>query len=437
MHDALILGAGISGLAAAYRLRQMGLEPQLLEAAEQPGGSMGNREGEGFRFETGPNTLFRNPLLEDLCAAAGCGDDLQPAAAAAQRRYLVHDGKLQAVPGSPLTLLRTPLLSVRGRLRLLGEPLQRRGTSSEESVRAFLSRRLGQEAAERLADVLVYGIYAGDADELVLSEAFPRLFELEQRWGSLLRGMMKTAKGAPRRQLVGFRGGFGRLARCLAEPLQVRYGCAAIAIKTGADAFVVTSASGEQFTSRRLVTALPAAASARLLHPLGSSWPTPPHAAVATLGLGFAPGTVGQPLDGFGFLAPVKEKRAVLGCLFSSSLFPETAPDGATALTVIVGGRARPELLELDDNALCQRVIADLRPLLELSAEPVFSTVTRWHPGIPQPTGCQEEVRRGVATLEATHPGLRVLGNWLHGVSIADCLQAAATVVDPLGEVHC
>ncbi len=432
MHDALILGAGISGLAAAYQLRKMGLEPQLLEAEKGPGGTMGNREGMGFRFETGPNTLFRSPLLEELCIAAGCAGDLQPAAAASKKRYLVHGGQLQALPSSALTLLRTPLLSLRGRLRLLAEPLQRRGTKSEESVRAFLSRRLGSEAAVNFADALVYGIYAGDADELTLSEAYPRLFDLEQRWGSLLRGMVKTAKGAPRRQLVGFRGGFGHLARRLAEPLQVRYGCLANTIEHSGEGFLVTSASGEQFSSRRLVTALPAAASARLLRPLGAKWPTPLHASVATLGLGFAAGTVGHPLDGFGFLAPAKEKRSVLGCLFSSSLFPDTAPSGATALTVIVGGRARPELLELDDNTLCQRVVADLRPLLELSAEPVFSTITRWRPGIPQPTTGQENIRRGVAAVEGAHPGLRVLGNWLHGVSIADCLQAATTVGDVL-----
>ncbi|MBV8201522.1 MAG: protoporphyrinogen oxidase [Acidobacteria bacterium] len=460
-----MLGAGMSGLAAARALARAGRRPLVLEAGDRPGGAMETAAWGGFLAELGPNTVQEAPALLELAAAAGCAGELIPAAAAAGRRFVVHRGRLVALPGGPRGLLATPLLSWRGKARLATEPWRRRGPGPHESLAAFFGRRLGSETLP-LADAIGLGVFAGDPEELAVGYAFSRAYSLEREHGSLVRGMLHAARrgsraagGHPRasRRLIAYRGGFAELGRRLAEGLDVRYGCAALQAIRDGGGFRVLASRGERrllLAAPRLVSALPAAATAAVLAPLagvgsgfsataaaggpGSAAPGGaaagaeglaaiariPHAPVAVVALGYERGQVLHPLDGFGFLAPHREERQILGCLFSSSLFPERAPGGRVLLTVMAGGRRRAPLVELPDAELVGLAHRELAELLGARGQPEPALVRRWQPGIPQPDARWPDARQAASALERAHPGLTILGNWLHGVGLPDCARA-------------
>jgi len=284
---------------------------------------------------------------------------------------------------------------------------------------------MGKAAAASFGDAMVQGIYAGDPDELAIGAAFPKVLALEQAHGSLLKGM-KVSKGRAPRTLVSFRGGLESLAQRLAVGLDVRCESPVIALRHDAKGFTAWVEGGTVHTAERLVLALPREPSLRLLGELepGLSPPALPHAPVAVVALGFPREKVAHPLDGFGFLAPHHEGRRILGCIFSSTLFPNRAPEGTVLLTAMVGGLRRQDLLDLDDQALAHLVRNELRDLLGSQGEPLLQIVKKWTPGIPQPTPSWMETRARVQEVESRIPDLTILGNWLRGVSVPDCVVA-------------
>jgi oxygen-dependent protoporphyrinogen oxidase len=443
--DALVIGAGISGLAAARALARAGRAVLLIESGAAVGGTMRTLNGEGldgYRVEAGPNTVQDSPELRELARDAGCEDGLIPASPLARKRYLVHRGRLAALPSGPPGLLTTRLLSPAAKLRLAGEPWRpplpetAETSAREESVADFFRRRLGPQVLERFGDAMVLGVYAGDPEELAIGYAFRRVHALEREHGSLLRGLRKAAAaGIKPPGLVSFQGGLGAFAVRLAQGLEVETGWRAERVRTDATGggFRVVAVRDEQryeVTVPRLVTALPAAETAELLAPLGDTeaFQRIPHAPVAVVALGYPRERVAHRLDGFGFLVPHGENRPLLGCIFTSTLFPGTAPEGHVLLTAMVGGRRRPNLLDLNDGGLWSLVHGELAQLLGIQGEPAFQRVVRWQPGIPQPTAAWAEVSRQAAALEQAHPGLTILGNWLHGVGVPDCVRAGWSV---------
>ncbi len=426
---ALVLGAGITGLAAARRARRDGWKVTVWEASGRVGGTFRTQERDGFRFELGPNTVHQSPALDAVVADAGASDGWRHAAMESKRRYLVRGGRLVALPSAPPGIVTTGALSPLARLRLLAEPLRRVGPGVDEPMATFVRRRLGRGAGA-LADAMVLGVYAGDPEELSVGRAFPRMFSLEQEHGSLLRGLRAQQKTRP--ALVGFEGGFEGLTRRLVSNLDVQTLTRARGITCEAGVFCVHGRQGEAdivHEADRLIVALPARAAADLLATVaGTEMLAPvanlPHAPVAVVGLGFRADQIGHPLDGFGLLAPHRERRRVLGALFVSTLFPECAPAGHVAITAMIGGRRRPGLVDLDDDTLRAVATEALRDLLQIEGSAVTHVVARWQPGIPQPTPASAAAWATADTIEARHPGMEILGNWRHGVGVPDCARA-------------
>jgi oxygen-dependent protoporphyrinogen oxidase len=286
----------------------------------------------------------------------------------------------------------------------------------------------------------VQGVYAGDPEELVVGAAFPTLWQRVAEHGSLLRGLRAARKEAAGTSqpsspagLVAARGGFGRMCEALAEGLSVKLGTRAVALSanpTPEEGYRVElwdeAGAHTTLATRQLVLALPAAQTAALLAPWIDTSPIAslPHAPVAVVALGFERSRVLHPLDGFGFLAPGTEGRQILGCLFSSTLFPDRAPAGRCLLTVMVGGRRQAETVELEDSALVQLAQREVAALLGIEGEPEMAAVVRWQPGIPQPTAAWAAAGHCARQLEERQPGLTLLGSWRYGVGVPDCVRA-------------
>jgi oxygen-dependent protoporphyrinogen oxidase len=436
--ETLVIGAGISGLSTAFFLRQRGRDVAVIEAAPRAGGNVCTLEHEGYRLEAGPNTLLDNhPAIRALIDGLGLREAVREANREAKRRYVVRDGRAVPLPGSPPAFLSTPLFSLKGKLRLLAEPFIK-PADHEESVAAFVRRRLGQEFLDWAIDPFVSGVYAGDPERLSVRAATAKVYALEREHGSLIKGALKKAWAArkaevqtgPVGSMLSFEQGLGQLTEALAAALAERLFLSAPAtgLRPVTGGWQVDTPH-EVFMARQVVLALPAAVVADLLEPhVGEAVnalreiPYPP---VASVALGFRREDVAHPLDGFGVLIPSRERRTTLGALFSSTLFEGRAPEGHVVLTAFIGGRRHEEVGAWSDTQVVERVLDDLGPILGFRASPVMTHISRWPRAIPQyELGHLERLAVLDKALSGL-PGLWTRANWRDGVAVSDCIRNA------------
>lgn len=440
MIDTVVVGAGAAGLAAALELRGRGLAVRVFDAGDRPGGVARTERIEGFLVERGPNSLqVKAPALE-LLRAHGLEAALVPASPASRLRFVWHDGRLEPVPMGPGAFVRTPLLSSRGKLRLLAEPFVRRGDGSAESVAQFMGRRLGSEAVERLVGPFLTGVYAGDERQLGAAAVFGPLVALERDHGSIVRGFAREAlrrRGGRARGLSGIwsgPNGVGGFTAQIAAKLgdAVTTNARVVALAREGDGWRVEidrNGPGPQ-RAGRVVVALPAAEAASLLRPVDADVAAAlraiAYAPVASVSVAVARDDVARAIEGFGFLIPRSAGLDVLGCLFMSQLFPGRAPAGFELLTCFLGGMRAPAAVDLPDDVLLGRVQADLARTLGLRGPARLLVATRWPRAIAQPA--RDHVARIARLRErvATHPGLALAGSYLDGVSLADSLACGA-----------
>lgn len=433
--DVAVVGGGISGLTTAFHLVRAGKRVAVLEASKRVGGAMETYADGAWRFEMGPNTVLENnESVSRLIRESGLEGDKLVAAPASKRRYLYKGGGLIPLPASPGGFLTTPLFSLGAKLRLLREPwIGRPPGEAEETIAQFVRRRLGNAFLDYAVGPFVSGVYAGDPERLSVRWAVPKIHALEAEHGSLIRGALARRKGpAPGGAMISFREGLEELPRRLAREIgDVRTGLACQRVTRADGGFRVETSAGP-VEAERVVLAVPADAAAHLLEEATSGgsrlFAEIPYAAVAVVSLGWRRAEVGHPLAGFGFLAPRKEGLRVLGCLFTSELFPGRAPDGHVALAAFAGGRTDPEIVGWDDERIVATLVSELRGPLGLRGEPSFRHVRRWPRAIPQyELGHGRFVERA-REIERALPGLAVGGNFLAGVSVPDCIKNATAM---------
>ncbi len=438
----LIVGGGISGLSVAWFLHRRGVPVRVLEADGRTGGLIATERGDGWLVERGPNSTLQKPArpedaLGRLVDGLGLSARLLEAGRAGARRYVMRGGGLMALPGSPPAMLATGLFSLRAKLRLLAEPFIGRA-GHEETIAAFVERRLGREFLDYAVEPFVSGVYAGDPRSLSVRAAVPRIHRLEVEYGSLIRGAIalgKAAKGAgmPAGRLISFDRGMAALPEAIATALppgSVRLGCRATSLRITAEGWEVgcEGPSGPApERAERLILATPAGAAAALLEPLAPEAAALlrgiAYAPIVSAGLGYPRAAVGHPLDGFGFLVPRREGVRILGGLFSSTLFPDRAPPGQVLVTAFAGGATDPTVAEMEDRNLTALLHGDLARTLAIGAAPAPVHLFRHASAIPQYVlGHLERVDAIDRALTAL-PRLHLRASWRDGVSVADCIR--------------
>jgi oxygen-dependent protoporphyrinogen oxidase len=443
---AVVIGGGIAGLAAAVELQSAMREVLVIDASDRPGGVLRTDHIDGYVIERGPNTIHVKAPMLGLLRRLKLESTLVRAAPESQRRFLFRDRRLEPIPMSPLAFIRTPLLTTRGKLRLLAEPFVRRRDATGESVAEFAGRRLGAETVGSLVGPFLTGVYAGDEQQLGAEAVFGGLVDLERRYGSIALGGLAALR---RRGERGLRGsysatqGLGPLARNLADQLvepPVLASRVTALRRDGAHWQVSLSGPGgdRRVRAQRVVVATPAYEAAEILRGPGGevadALAAIEYAPVVGIPLAVDPAQVRTPIEGFGFLVPRDAGVRLLGTLFMSRMFPNRAPVGRELLQCLLGGRRWPEVVDLPDDVVIQQLLDDLERILGLGAEPRALTVTRWRRAIPQPD--REHVRRiaGVRAALSKFPGIALAGAYLDGVSVADTfasgIRAARELLD-------
>jgi oxygen-dependent protoporphyrinogen oxidase len=449
--DVVIVGGGITGLTAAHRLAERGISFRLLEASPRLGGVIRTESLDGFLLEGGPDALLaQKPDGLALCKELGLGSRLVPTNPERRTVFVLHRGRLHPLPeGMVLAVptrigpfLKSGLFSWPGKVRMGLDLLRpaRKGTG-DESIAAFLRRRFGQEAVERLGEPLLAGIHAGDPERLSIRASFPRFADLETRYGSLIRGLWTaTPRSKPGSSaFYSLAGGLGELVTALESRLRSSspgslYKDSEVRGLQRSNGNFRLVAGSHEVRARSVILAVPPSRSASLLHgvapPLARSLEEIRYSNTATVCLGFRREDVGNGLDGYGLIVPRSEGLRTMACGFFSTKFPGRAPAGHVLLRAFLGGARDPEVLELDDAGLVDLVEREMTVVLGLRGRRVLSRVFRWPQGTPQlEVGHMERVAAIDAQIGQT-PGLFVTGAGFRVTGIPDCVGDATAAAE-------
>ena len=458
-----VIGGGIAGLATAFALHEQAeaaglpLECTILEAALTWGGKILTHRVGDLLIEAGPDSfLSQKSWGLQLCEKLGLADRVINTNEQQKATFVYSRGRLRPLPEGLVLIVptklgpffRSGLVSWAGIVRMgMDLTLPARPPNGDESLAAFFTRRLGREAFERLVEPLMAGIYAGDAGQMSLRATFPRFSEIEQRYGSLIRGMLAERNAAGKRgtggatkrtMFVTLRGGVGELIEALLTRLRaagvtLRSGVEVTAVKArpttpaGSHRYEVHCGTGTTIHADSVVLATPAFVSSEFVRPLSPEaaglLDTIPYASTATVSLAYASGQVSGAVTGFGFVVPRVEQRALLAATWTSSKWPHRAPSSQTLIRCYVGGVGREEWLKTDDATLVARIRQELRDIAGLVGEPQYVEVKRWDRGMPQYTlGHLDRVDR-IQLLMKEARGLFLAGAAYRGVGIPDCIR--------------
>jgi len=446
MKRVVIIGGGITGLAAAHRLHELGqgtLEIRLLEARDRVGGSIGTTRQDGLILETGPDSILtEKPWAVELAERIGIADRLVGTQDAHRRSFVVRRGRLHATPDgfyllAPARLwplVTTGIFSPLGKARMgLDLVLPRRKSDEDESVGSFVLRRLGREALDRMAQPMIGGIYGADPMELSLQATFPRFLDMERKYGSVIRALWAgirqrkaQASGARYGLFVTFDDGLQVLVDALLErlpPDTVRTGCAVESLEPDGSGWKIVTAAGTE-TADAVISALPAHRSSKLMNALDPALAGRlqeiPYGASATVSMAFRESDVPHAMDGFGFVVPDVEGYSILGCTFCHRKYPGRAPEGIALLRSFHGNRTAMSSPE----ELVASTRKDLQSLLGVRAEPMVVQTSRWPGSMPHYPVGHAALVADIEEKVAAHTNLALAGNAYHGLGLPDCIHS-------------
>jgi oxygen-dependent protoporphyrinogen oxidase len=447
-----IIGGGISGLSALHFIRTRHNETcraVLYERDSRLGGTIGTDRINGFVSDWGPNGfLDKVPLTLQMIHELGADSQLDPSRSASGKRFIYRRHRLHEISPSPVAFLRSPLLSLKGRLRIVREPFVKTPRADDdESVFDFAVRRIGREAAETLIVPMVSGIFGGDAHELSLKSCFPVMREMEDEYRSLFKAMIKRRKAAkktggesagpagPGGRLTSFKNGLHTLIEVFAETYRdeiiTNHPIQRVVKDAGRYRLVGDSGKTEPFDA--IICAAPTYAAVPMVSGIDTELADVldgiPYASIAVVSLGFKREVIGRELDGFGFLIPRREGLRILGSIWTSSIFSERAPEGMVLMRTMIGGATDPDAAALSDGALLDIVTGELKSIINITDAPAYVRIYKYDCGIPQfVVGHPARMKRLEGILR-NHPGLYFTGNAYQGVGLNDCVLRSDRVV--------
>jgi len=449
MKEVIIIGTGITGLATAHHLKKKGIDFLMLDQAEKTGGVIHTVSEKGFIYEEGPNSgVIGNVevlrLFDDLKGEC----ELEEASAVNKKRYVLKSGRWAALPNGLLAAIGTPLFTLGDKFRVLGEPFRSAGTNPHETLSQLVKRRLGKSFLDYAVDPFIIGVYAGDPNRLIPKYALPKLYNLEQKYGSFVKGTIKKAKEPKTdeekkvsRGVFSVKGGFSNLIAALEKKISsenILLGISNLSIVPFEGHFKVSFTNKEgaqvELESKKVISTIGAYALEKVMPFIEkesiSKITALHYTRVVEAAIGFNKWD-GFKLDAFGGLIPFKENRDILGALFMSSLFENRAPEGGALLSVFMGGVRRPDIYLKSDDEIKEILSRELCDLMKLKKfNPELLKIIRHEWAIPQYEADSGERFETVEALEKKYPGLIIGGNLRSGIGMADRLQQARMLAD-------
>ncbi len=444
-YDVIIVGGGISGLSALHFIKRNKpeLSVHLFEADKRPGGTIGTDHIEGYSFDWGPNGfLDREPLTLQLCDELGLDAKIERANPNVSKRFILRKGKLRQVPMAPPKFMLSDILSVKGKLRVASEPIvKKKRKVDDESIYDFASRRIGREAADYLVQPMVSGVYGGVADRLSLKACFPVMREMEDKYGSLFKAMIAKKKEAkqndvksggpagPAGWLTTFYGGLDVLTETMADKYSdlISYDHKAISAKKTKSGYKVTFDDSNIHDCDKLIIATPSYIASQITESLSEKLSKAlgdiPYSPIAVVCMGYDDKAISYPLDGFGFLVPQKEKRKILGSIWTSSIFENRAPSGKVQFRTMVGGDGDHETPKFAERELERIVHYELNSILGISELPEITKIFRWEKGIPQYYIGHNEIMKQIEEELNEMGDIYLTGNAYYGISLNHCVS--------------
>ncbi len=449
--DVVVIGAGLTGLTTAHYLNKSGVDFLIVEKNDQAGGAIQTEMSGGFTYEKGPSTgVMSNETVQELFDDLSGYCRLERAANAVNKRYVLKSGKWESLPSGLLQGITTPLFTLKDKLRLLGEPFRKAGTDPNETLAQLVKRRMGDSFLDFAIDPFILGVYAGDPNLLVPRFALPKLYNLEQNYGSFIGGAIKMGRekrrNAPQKEkkksgnrIFSVEGGLSNLIAALVQSAgeeKLILGIRGVKVIPRDGGYVVEGLRRDglpiSLTANKVITTVGA-------HELSALLPFVPkglsgrvsnllYARVVQVAIGFTTWE-GMPLDAFGGLIPFRENRDILGVLFPSAFLSHRAPQGGAMLSVFMGGVRRPDIFDLTDNQIREIVEREFCDLMRLkNFNPSVFKIFRYREAIPQ-YGADCEIRfETIDRLERDFPGLIIGGNLRNGIGMADRIAQGKTM---------
>jgi oxygen-dependent protoporphyrinogen oxidase len=424
----IIIGAGITGLIAAWKLKKNGYTPILLEASGRPGGNINSQQHGDYLLECGPNTLLLNDTLFGVLEEVGLADKIKTAAPEAKYRFVLKKGSYRQLPSGPGSFLFGGFFSLGQKLRVWKERKLNSKGPEDESVDAFFRRRFGDAVADYVVAPFVSGVYAGDPKKLMARLAFPKLIKHEAEKGSVIKGMMASMKNRDEhRGIFSLEGGLQTFTDTLAEKLgdSLRLNSPVKRLLPGDQYWKVQLASGEELTAKQVISCVPSFTLGDMI----ASWAGEDaqtlrqvnYPAAAGVYTAYKKAQVGHRLNGFGALHNHIEASETLGTIFNSTVFPDRCPEDEVLLTTFVGGSRHPEKALLPKEEIAALAQLDHGRFLRAKGKPVFQHVVQWPRGIPQ---YDTDLLPALEVAERLDKqGLIAAANWRGGISVPDCVK--------------
>lgn len=439
-----ILGGGISGLSAAFELKKANKEFVLLESAEKVGGKILSSQEQGFTLEHGPNTVLINNLeTKKLIQELELWDELIfPEEKASSNRFVLKNGKIEPFPSGLKKMLKSNLFSFSTLKAILKEPFNKsKSATDDESLAAFVERRLGKQILDDFITPFVTGIYAGDPYRMSAKYTMNLLKEAEEKHGSIIKGafkMMKAKKleneknGLPKQKIFTFKKGLQQLIAALQHKVQneIQWSAYCNKIEFSDQQYVIhyeQKGVEKSVVATQVISALPAFALAELAHNFAFGLSTNlykiNYVPAMAVHLGFDSKNIAFKEKAFGILSRNAEKVPFLGVLFNSHFFPHTAPEGKDLITVICGGARYPKIVSKSDQEVLAEISSCLNDLLGMSGEFELTNIVRWERGIPQYEIGYQKIEKEIDLFLGAHHNFKIAANFYKGISVSDCVK--------------
>ncbi|HCY76820.1 MAG TPA: protoporphyrinogen oxidase [Ignavibacteriales bacterium] len=451
----VVIGAGISGLTTAYLLSKKGFDVTVIEKNNSVGGSIESVFENGFLFDRGPNSaLETTPVIGQLIRELNLENELLYASKQANKRYILRDNKLHSLPTSPQGLIKTKLFSTKAKFRLMAEPfIGRSNDGYYQSLAEFVKRRLGQEFLDYAINPFVAGVYAGRPEDLSVKSAFPKLYALEEKYGGLIIGTVRSIRERKKRaevakqsaKMLSFRSGMIALPKAIEKYFgnNILLSSEVTSVDKNPNGYSVSyqqNGTINKIESDAVLSTIPSYVASGIFTKYDKEFKThadaiyyPP---VLVYYLVYDKKNIKQDLDGFGFLIPAKENKSFLGALWSSVIFSDRTDESKAAFTLFVGGARNPDFVSEDRTTLLTKVRKEFESLMGITSDPMFTSERFWEKAIPQYNLGYVEHERFFDEFEKRNPGLFISGNFRGGISVGDCIKNADLVANKIN-VEC